>query len=1284
MTEDFAEKRRIRARMYKLREKRLKDFYTSDDVMTAGSPSAASLPSQSATSSSSSFNYSTTSAAATTTTTSITSSSAMETDETDGINSQQKRRNDANQEEDAVSEKIRRKSSVRTKRYQMVLAASGDADASSESTTSTKMETSSQQRAMTPDSLSGSQQLIMAADEQIQKSLSIRPEELSISVLSDSSYQELKSSSHRREFQEGDILTIQEVTETWRRIRESGQSNPVTQRVTLTKTIRQRVSDGAVLEENEDEVIDDIDDDTRGSGSGGITAVDAALRRSSIIAITTTNDVAGVEESATVAKKKFETGVIDDNVSEADSLDNNLPEPDNVDTHSLADSLELNQTTSTFTSMTTQQHQSTNRDSFIRMDSDVSNQSVGNLEEQVEELIIPESKPATVTTSSATRTKRTPSESPSRGGATGPAKKRADSAELRRQTTASNTTSRTGLGGINRNASSSSNTSSGANKSKSPSSPSASLIKCSIPRLTSTPISAQKGKKPAVADSPATADDSVTEFLQLEKEIQSEKVEDVSKTTGMKRPVTSSNRPTTPVSSRKAAESVSTRSTSSSRVTSVSSSIPDNKKAMATKTTTSVNRSSTSTTSTGRKELASPSSTKPGSSIGRPTMIRTVETTRTITVRDRDEDKPWRVNSSSASSSNRSKGISGIGRPARKDLHNNVMSVVEKYVDTEGCALHGSHPHIHDDDDDGHHHHHHDGHSPSPPAPEGQKPATEEEEEEPVVAPPAQTNGIAADEPEELSSAAPQEEETPVAEVVAESREENPIQRPKKLSVTTTMHPPMEGAVECATSPLNKSGSRLSIASPVLGSPSVVKKARSLFHSDSFDGSEAPKAPEPVVAAPTATGGTASISKIRSSFESSSTSSSNTSTIKRENTKLWEPANRINKLDRPSLVKDVGGSDSSSTKSVPSPVARPNSSNSGLFSKSRSPSPAKEIATPTASVRQPTQPESTPVPSAVTPADVIPALPSGANQVIEDIEDLTLLENMLNTATNYDDRSRIRAHIRTVKKKLGLAISSPMPQRKAAPAPAAAVTTPKPSEPAVNRNKLPDFKKKEPSPIPVAPVEAKKEPMVAPVEEPVVKTLPELVKVERLLEDVEMSSSVSTLSSSTTTVTEETMTSETSVSRKTSLTQQQQQQTKNVRKISQPYDSRSETKEFVPRVAEEQPTVTVADGDQVNGDVTSPSTAASDQEGSSETSSPKMSRAPWRRQSSEANMMVKTPTHLPEPESNPETLDITSSYGTGPMDENGRPLFGLGALRRRPTKPLNLPGAPEEGDLKNI
>ena len=50
--------------------------------------------------------------------------------------------------------------------------------------------------------------------------------------------------------------------------------------------------------------------------------------------------------------------------------------------------------------------------------------------------------------------------------------------------------------------------------------------------------------------------------------------------------------------------------------------------------------------------------------------------------------------------------------------------------------------------------------------------------------------------------------------------------------------------------------------------------------------------------------------------------------------------------------------------------------------------------------------------------------------------------------------------------------------------------------------------------------------------------------------------------------------------------------------------------------------------------------------------------------------------HLPEPESvQPEmahTLDITSSYGTGPMDEYGRPLFGLGALRRKPKLNLDM------------
>uniref|UniRef100_A0A0N8DXB2 Smoothelin domain-containing protein n=1 Tax=Daphnia magna TaxID=35525 RepID=A0A0N8DXB2_9CRUS len=1345
VTEDFAEKRRIRARMYKLREKRLKDFYTSDDVMTAGSPSAASLPSQSATSS---YNYSTSSATTETITTSS-SLSAMETDEADGVNGQsrqvdQKRRNDANQEEDAVSEKIRRKSSVRTKRYQMILAASGGTQESSQTSTtssssSSRMETS--ERAMSPDSLSGSQ-LIMA-DGPGQKSLNIRPEESNVSVSSDSSYQELKSSSRRREFQEGDILTIQQVTETWRRIRESGQSAAVTQRVTLTKTTRQRVSDGAVLEENEDEVIDDIDDDNRGdfSGSDGITAVDAALRRSSIIAITSTD---GAEENVSVSKKKFETGdvVIDDALSEPDSLDNlenNLPEPDGVDNHSQADSLEMTQTT--FTSMTTQHHQSNS----LFADSDVSNHSAAeaaataaiaaaNIEEQVEQLIVPttESKPvARSSSNSATRSKRTPSESPSRGATSAsPAnKKRADSAELRKSTAASSSSgsgSRTGLGGINRSASGSSTSAGNTTKSssKTTATVTASLkgSSSSIPRLTSTPISAQKGKKTgATASEVAVQDDSVTEFLQLEKEIQGEKVvNEEAKTTAVKRPVNTSgtHRPTTPVTSRKAAAEPRSTATSSPRVQ-PSSSFSSADKKVATKkaetTTTSVSRSSSSAASVSamaRRELASPSSSKPTTVLGRPAMIRTVETTRTITVRDRDEDKPWRMNSSSSSSTRSNKGVSGIGRPARKDLHNNVMSVVEKYVDSEGCALHGSHPHIHDDVEDvedvGH------GHSPSPPpstatgaasatptqtataTPVDEKPvqkaktSDEGEENEPVA---PQTNGVA-----EEDGPAPAVEEEPCTEqVVAQSarREEN-MERPKKLSVITTgSMAPTDGGAESATSPSNKSGSRLSVASPVLGSPSVVKKARSLFRSDSMEGpsvesAKAEAAPPPAVP----TGGTANISKIRSSFENATTTA--TSTIKRENTKLWEPAAnnpRIHKLEPrpPSVVAVVRDGQPDSWKSpVPS-----RSSSAGLFTKSRSPSPIKDVVA-VATVAPPGR-QTTPTPqeSAAPVVDDVTAVGgsssstgTGEGQVIEDIEDLTLLENMLNTATNYDDRSRIRAHMRIVKKKLGLAVSSPMPTRKAAaPAPKTSF-----SEPAANRNKLADVKRKpsesaaeaknEPvhqvrtpaavEPVPVEPVSA--EPVSAePV--PAERAAAELaVTVQRdevaVVEEMQMSS-VSTTSMMMTTMTSET--SESS-SRKSSMTQQEQTQQTKVRKISQPYDCRSETKEFVPRVAEEQPTVTVAG--QVNGDGGATPVSSSDQEGSSETSSPRMSRAPWRRQSSEANM-VKTPTHLPEPESNPETLDITSSYGTGPMDENGRPLFGLGALRRRPTKPLNITGADE-------
>ena len=133
-----------------------------------------------------------------------------------------------------------------------------------------------------------------------------------------------------------------------------------------------------------------------------------------------------------------------------------------------------------------------------------------------------------------------------------------------------------------------------------------------------------------------------------------------------------------------------------------------------------------------------------------------------------------------------------------------------------------------------------------------------------------------------------------------------------------------------------------------------------------------------------------------------------------------------------------------------------------------------------------------------------------------------------------------------------------------------------------------------------------------------------------------------------------------SISRKTSLTST----TTTVRKTSKSYQSSTTSWTATPPAptAEEPAASEMSDG----------SVATATDTSDAEMGSPKTSRAPWRRQPSDANM-VKTPSHLPEPESNPETLDITSSYGTGPMDEWGRPLFGLGALRRRPNnKPSNL------------
>ena len=51
---------------------------------------------------------------------------------------------------------------------------------------------------------------------------------------------------------------------------------------------------------------------------------------------------------------------------------------------------------------------------------------------------------------------------------------------------------------------------------------------------------------------------------------------------------------------------------------------------------------------------------------------------------------------------------------------------------------------------------------------------------------------------------------------------------------------------------------------------------------------------------------------------------------------------------------------------------------------------------------------------------------SGATSaaIMEEIEDLALLEKMMSAATNYDDRSRIRAQLRIAKKNVGIATTT--------------------------------------------------------------------------------------------------------------------------------------------------------------------------------------------------------------------------------------------------------------------
>ena len=131
------------------------------------------------------------------------------------------------------------------------------------------------------------------------------------------SQQVLQSSSSRREIQEGDIITVTELTESLRRVQEPGQSTPVTQRVTLTKTIRKRL-DGTVLEENEDEVIDDID-----SGTSGVTVTDALPSVASEVCRQEKSPSPVIEEPFT-STEAFKTGSYPDSLNNDEGITRTL------------------------------------------------------------------------------------------------------------------------------------------------------------------------------------------------------------------------------------------------------------------------------------------------------------------------------------------------------------------------------------------------------------------------------------------------------------------------------------------------------------------------------------------------------------------------------------------------------------------------------------------------------------------------------------------------------------------------------------------------------------------------------------------------------------------------------------------------------------------------------------------------------------------------------------------------------------------------------------------------
>ncbi|XP_046391218.1 serine/arginine repetitive matrix protein 2-like isoform X3 [Ischnura elegans] len=219
---------------------------------------------------------------------------------------------------------------------------------------------------------------------------------------------------------------------------------------------------------------------------------------------------------------------------------------------------------------------------------------------------------------------------------------------------------------------------------------------------------------------------------------------------------------------------------------------------------------------------------------------------------------------------------------------------------------------------------------------------------------------------------------------------------------------------------------------------------------------------------------------------------------------------------------------------------------------------------------------------------------------IEEIYDLELLEQMLEKATDYDQRRRIRAQIRLVRRgeTSGAAPSTPRDSTPSRPA-TLTKTTSKPSQ------------------APTTPQQpASKEP--SPAREDV--------------EDGRRPSSSSVV--------------------------------KTRRGSSQPRDSPDREK---PSESPRKP----SRAEEIGGELTSPSVVAKLLPSTGTPSSPAPTRSPAPKKTS------LTSSGLPR-EACP-TDSITSSYGVGPTDDSGRPLFGLRALRRpkeQAPPPDTTPSAP--------